>query len=86
MIFLPTLLTFANDNIFTGSCGSLRFKIVPNVIKATPKEVDMEQSSLRCEIWHGEKCYELSDIEAEKTFAMSDEGIDAMRAWLEENI
>ena len=86
MIFLPTLLTFANNNIFTGSCGALRFKIVPNVIMATPKEVDMEQSSMRCELWHGEKCYELSDIEQEKTFPMSEEGISSMRAWLEENI
>ena len=86
MIFLPTLLTFANDNIFTGSHGRLRFKISPNVVKATPKEVDLAASSIRCEIWHGEKCYELSDIEAEKTFPMSAEGREAMKTWLEENI
>ncbi len=86
MIFLPTLLTFANDNVFTGSCGALRFKVCPNVVKATPKEVDFDQSFLRCEIWHGEKCYELSDIEQEKTFPMSEEGRMAMKAWLEENV
>ncbi|MBE6928229.1 MAG: hypothetical protein E7467_07075 [Ruminococcaceae bacterium] len=82
-IFLPTLLTFANDNIFTGSCGKLRFKISPSVVKATPKEVDYEQSSIRCEIWYGEKCYELSDIEQERTFPMSEEGRSEMKAWLE---
>ena len=47
-IFLPTLHTFAMNNVFTGSCGLLRFKIVPNVVKSetNPKEVDMEQSSI----------------------------------------
>ena len=86
MIFLPTLLTFKNNNIFTGSHGALRFKICPNVVMATPKEVDCEASSIRCEFWHGEKCYELSDIEAEKTFPMSEEGRSDMCAWLEANI
>ena len=41
-IFIPTLHTFAMKNPFTGSCGALRFKIVPNVEMATPKEVDFE--------------------------------------------
>ena len=85
-IFIPTLHTFENENIFTGSCGALRFRIVPQVQMATPKEVDLENSSMSCEFWHGEKCYELSDIEQEKTFPMSEEGISSMRAWLEENI
>ena len=40
-IFVPTLHTFENNNIFTGSCGSLRFRIEPKVVKATPKEVDL---------------------------------------------
>ena len=52
---------------------------------ATPKEVDLAASSMRCELWHGEKCYELSQIEAERTYPMSDEGRAEMKAWLEEN-
>ena len=28
-IFLPTLHTFENNNIFTGSCGLLRFRASP---------------------------------------------------------
>ena len=35
-IFLPTLHTFENNNIFTGSCGLLRFRIAPTVVMATP--------------------------------------------------
>lgn len=85
-IYLPTLHTFENDNIFTGSCGKLRFRIAPNVVMATPKEIDSEASSIRCEIWHGELCYELSDIELEQTFPMSEEGRRELLSWLRENL
>ena len=80
-IFLPTLHTFENNNIFTGSCGLLRFRIAPTVVMATPKEVDLAASSI-----HGELCYELSEMEQERTFPMSDEGRAAMQQWLEGNI
>ena len=85
-IFIPTLHTFAMENSFTGSCGMFRFKIVPNVVKATPKEVDFEASSIRAEYWHGLLCYEKSQIEAEKTFPMTEEGRQALKVWLEANV
>ncbi len=85
-IFLPTLHTFAMGNTFTGSCGALRFKIVPQVEKLTPKEVDMEKSTIVAEFWHGEKCYEMSQMEGKETFPMSQEGRDALKTWLESNI
>lgn len=84
-IFIPTLRTFENNNIFTGSCGALRFRIEPNVVMATPKEVDLAQSTIRCEYWHGPLCYELSQIESERTFPMSPEGRAELKCWLEEN-
>ena len=82
-IFIPTLHTFENNNIFTGSYGLLRFRIQPTVVMATPKEVDMAASSIRCEYWHGELCYELSTMEAEQVFPMSEEGRENMKSWLE---
>lgn len=85
-IFLPTLHTFAMKNTFTGSCGLLRFKIVPKVEMLTPKEVDMQNSSIFAEFWHGELCYEKSQMEGQATFPMSEEGRAALKAWLEENI
>ena len=85
-IFLPTLHTFAMNNPFTGSCGLLRFKIVPNVEKLTPKEVDMEKSTIFAEFWHGELCYEKSEMEGQATFPMSEEGRAALKAWLESNV
>ena len=85
-IFLPTLHTFAMNNPFTGSCGALRFKIVPKVVMLTPKEVDMENSTIFAEFWHGPLCYEKSQMEAEATFPMSEQGRRDLKAWLESNI
>ena len=56
-IFLPTLHWFAMTNTFSGSCGDFRFMAKPNVIMATPKEVDFAQSSITCAFWHGKLCY-----------------------------
>ena len=85
-IFLPTLHTFAMNNIFTGSCGLFRFRAVPNVVMATPKAADFEQSSIHAEYWHGLYCYEKSQMEGEKTFPMSEEGRQEMLRWLESKI
>lgn len=85
-IFIPTLHTFAMKNPFTGSCGMFRFKITPDVVMSTPKEVDFVQSSIKAEYWHGLYCYEMSEIEAERTFPMTEEGRADMKAWLEANV
>ena len=50
-IFIPTLHTFENNNIFTGSCGTLRFRIAPDVKMATPKEVDMDAILVWDALW-----------------------------------
>ena len=85
-VYLPTLHTFAMQNTFTGSCGLFRFKATPNVVMATAKEVDFEQSSIKAEFWHGLFCYEKSTMEGEKTFPMTEEGRKEMQQWLQENI
>ena len=85
-LFIPTLHTFAMNNIYTGSCGTFRFRIEPQVHKASAKEVDFEKSSIHVEYWHGPFCYEKSQMEGQATFPMSEEGRQAMKAYLEENI
>ena len=85
-IFLTTLHWFAMKNPFTGSCGALRFKAVPNVTMATPKEVDFEASTIFCQYWHGPFCYEKSEMEGEETFPLSEEGREALRQWLTDHI
>lgn len=85
-IWLPVFHHFENGNIFTGSSGLFRFKITPNVVMATQKEVDHAASSIKAEFWHGPLSYEFSAIEAEKTFPMSPEGWVEMQTWLEANL
>ena len=85
-LYIPTLHTFAMNNIFTGSCGNIRFKIEPQVVKLTQKEVDFENSSIKAYIWHGPFCFERSDIEEEAVFPMSENGRQAMKTWLESKI
>lgn len=84
-IYIPTLHTFAMENVFTGSCGLLRFKITPSV-KKIGKEVDFDNSSMYAEFWHGMFCYEKSEIEGNATFPMSEDGRSAMLDWLQSHI
>lgn len=85
-IFIPTLHSFAMNNIFTGSYGLFRFRAVPNVVMLTPKEVNMAESSITVEYWHGLFCYEKSEMEGKETFPMSEDGRGAMICWLMEHI
>ena len=85
-VYLPTLHWFAMKNSFSGSCGEFRFLARPQVEMATPKEVDFEKSTIKCEFWHGPFCYEKSVMEGEKIFPMSEEGRSEMQNWLEANI
>ena len=84
--FIPTLHTFAMNNIFTGSVGLFRFRAKPDVIMATPKEVDFEKSSIFVEYWHGLFCYEKSEMEGNATFSMTEEGREEMIRWLTSKI
>ncbi len=85
-LFLPTLHTFAMNNVFTGSMGAFRFRAAPNVVMQTAKEVDYRQSTIFVQYWHGPLCYEKSTMEGENTFPMTEEGRLAMKQWLEDNI
>lgn len=85
-LFVPTLHTFAMKNLFTGSYGSLRFRIKPEVVMATPKEVDFSQSTMFVEYWHGLYCYEKSEMEGSETFPLSESGREEMIRFLESKV
>ena len=85
-LFIPTLHSFAMNNVFTGSCGAFRFRAKPNVVMATAKEVDFNESTILAEFWHGPYCYEKSVMEGEKSFPMTEQGRVEMKTWLEGNI
>ena len=71
-LFLPVLHSFENNNIFTGSFGALRFRVTPSIVMLNQKEVNFDESSMKCECWHGEYCYEKSQMEDEKVFPLSE--------------
>ncbi len=81
-LYLPTLRYFENNNRFSGSFGSMRFMVTPNVIMKNSKEVNLEESSLFAQLWHGIFCIEKSTIEQEETFPMSLEGTESLCQWL----
>ena len=80
--FLPTLHSFANNNVFTGSFGPLRFKATPVLNFLPNKEVDHENSTIKVEYWHGLFCYEKCEMEGEESFPLTEEGLQQMRAFL----
>ena len=85
-LFLPVLHSFENGNIFTGSYDDMRFRAAPNIVMLTPKEVDLAESSIHVELWHGPLCYEKSQMEDEQTFPMSQDGRMAMFDWLKAHL
>lgn len=67
-LFLPVLHSFENNNIFTGSYGKLRFRVTPNIVMLTQKEVNFDESSMKCECWHGEYLLRKKPDGGRKTF------------------
>lgn len=84
-LYLPTLHYFENNNRFSGSDGPLRFMLTPNVVMRSPKEVELSESTIFGQLWHGPFCLEKSTVEQERTFPMSVEALAEIRAWLLEN-
>lgn len=73
-LFFPVLSHFLNGNGWLSSRGRLRWKITPN----------QEEGTLRCEVWEGPCCYELSQVEGETQVPLSEEGLAALVPFLEE--
>lgn len=83
-LFIPTLHYLKNENLFTGSSGLLRFRIEPQIPKDEKKKPIFDDSArLFCWVWHGEKCFELSEIELERDFPLTEEGRAELKNWLE---
>lgn len=70
--YLPVLSHFQNENIWIASDKNMRFKITPTA------------DALNAEIWEGPWAYEFSRVEETASFPLSDEGIEALGAWLTE--
>ncbi len=69
---MRNLYYYQCGNIFTGSLNGFNYKIIPDKEEAT------------VQIWHGNLCSELAEIEQEKTFKLDDEGFKELVNWLED--
>ena len=74
--FLPVLSHFQNKNPWSASAGRLRYRILPTV---TDEEL---HGTLTVEVWEGPWAYEFSTVEDTKTFPLTQEGLDALPAWI----
>ena len=72
--FLPVLSHFANGNPWSASAGRLRYRILPNP----------EEETLTAQVWEGPWAFEFSQVEEEKVFPLSEEGLTDLRPWLEQ--
>ncbi len=77
--YLPNLYTFQNGNTFIGSFQGLRFQIKPG----KTGEGEEERPILSALVWYGEYCLELSEVQAEAAFPLTEEGREALLDWLE---
>ena len=77
-IYLPTLLFWENGNSWYGSLGQARFFLKPE----TPEGEEVPQITAR--LWRGPLAMEFSQILDAARFPVSQEGLDAAAAWLEE--
>ncbi len=67
---IPQFAYFEFGNIFTGSYGTLSYKITPG-------------DELLVQIWHGRLCSELAEIEEERHYPMEENGFRELLRWLE---
>lgn len=71
-IFLPTLSHWEFGNGWSGSRGNACFLVRP------------EEGALCAELWTGPLCRAMSEAEESASFPVSEDGIEQLRTWLEE--
>lgn len=79
-LFIPTLSHWQLGNFWSGSFGRASYHVVPKSAE------DGGETKLFAEAWTGPVCYEESEAERTAFFPVTEEGLAALRAWLEENL
>ena len=71
-LFLPVLSHFENGNFWTASGGRMRYRVDPE---------PGEELQLAARVWEGPWSLADSPVEEETRFPLSEEGLEALRAW-----
>ena len=77
-IYIPTLLFWENGNSWYGSLGRTRFFLKPETLEGE------DAPRITAQLWQGPLAMEFSQILDAARFPVSQEGLDAAAAWLEE--
>ena len=72
-LFLPVLSHFENGNFWTASGGALRYRVEPDT---------GENPRLTAQVWEGPWSLRDSRVEETQEFPLTEEGLEALRAWL----
>ena len=75
-IFLPVLSHFENENFWTASGGRMRYRVDP------VKGDEENPPSLTAQVWEGPWSLRDSRVEETQEFPLTEEGLEALRAWL----
>lgn len=81
-IFIPTLSHWQLGNRWSGSLGRGSYCVTPR----QREEGEEKVPELYAEAWTGPTCYELSQPERTAVFPVTEEGLSALRAWLEKTL
>ena len=83
-ILIPTLLFWENGNTWYGSKGNARFFIQPVTPPQPEEQAAAPEPVLQVELWPGPLSKELSQVIATASFPLSEEGLNQLTHWLEE--
>lgn len=78
MFDYPKLLFFTNGNPFTGSYKGMNYILTPK------KDKETGESSLQVAVWYGPYCSAMSEMVAETSLPLSEDGLEQSRAFLAE--
>lgn len=81
-VFIPTLSHWLHGNCWSGSLGRGSYYVTPR----KREEGEEKIPELYAEVWTGPICHEQCTPESTETFAVTEDGIAALRAWLEERL
>jgi len=73
-LFLPTLPHWTYENPWSGSYLKVRYFIT------------VSDGAMHVDLWDQDISHEFADVKVNRDFELTQEGLDAMRAWLIEQI
>lgn len=78
---LQKLTFFTEGNTFTGERTEENGAFLRYLVKP-----DRETAALAAFLWHSDVCFEQAEEKVERSFPMSEEGLEEIQRWLQEQL